>query len=87
MAKLTPPACKAARALLGWGVRDLAREAKVGVASVARYEAGESLRDDTTNKLKAAFEANGVEITNDTGTGAKLLNDRPKPRAKKAKKT
>jgi ribosome-binding protein aMBF1 (putative translation factor) len=73
MAKLTPQACRAARALLGWGVRDLAKEAEVGVASVARYEAGEPLRDDTVQKMKDAFEANGVEITNGKGTGARLV--------------
>ncbi|WP_349257209.1 helix-turn-helix transcriptional regulator [Vitreimonas sp.] len=74
MAKLTPQACKAARALLGWGVRDLAREADVGVATVARYEAGDQMRPDTIEKLKAAFEAAGVEITNGRGTGARLLH-------------
>lgn len=78
MAKLTPPACKAARALLGWGVRDLAREAKVGVVSVFRYENGEQVRDDTIAKLKLAFEAHGVEITNGKGTGAKLKRYRQK---------
>lgn len=73
MAKLTPDACRAARALLRWGVRDLAEHANVGVASVARYEAGDPLRQDTIDKLQEAFEANGVEITNGRGTGARLL--------------
>lgn len=73
MAKLTPQACKAARALLDWGVRDLAAEAGVGVMSVSRYEAGEALRDATVEKIVAAFEAHGVEITNGRGTGARLL--------------
>jgi transcriptional regulator with XRE-family HTH domain len=84
MANLTPPACKAARALLGWGVRELAKCSSVGVASVARYERGDDVRQDTIDKIKAAFDAYGVEITNGTGTGAKLLTDRPKPAPKKS---
>lgn len=75
MAKLTPEACRAARALLRWGVRDLAAAAGVGVVTVARYEGGEEIREATAEKLKAAFEANGVEITNGKGTGARLLKD------------
>lgn len=76
MAKLTPQACRAARALLGWGVRDLAKEAGVGVASVARYEAGDLMREDTVEKIKTALEDNGVEITNGKGTGARLIRER-----------
>lgn len=71
--KLTIEACRAARALLGWGVRDLAAAAGVGVMSVSRYEAGEPVRQETVDKLQEAFEANGVEITNGKGTGARLL--------------
>lgn len=61
----------------------MAKHADVGVASVARYERGDDVRQDTIEKMKAAFEAAGVEITNGTGTGAKLLNDRPKATRKK----
>ena len=71
-AKLTVEACRAARGLLDWGVRDLAAEAGVGVMSVFRFEAGEVVRQETIDKLQAAFEANGVEITNGRGTGARL---------------
>lgn len=76
MAKLTIQACRAGRALLKWGVRDLAREAGLGVASVARFEAGEPIREETAEKIVAAFEAYGVEITNGKGTGARLRKDR-----------
>lgn len=78
MAKLTPQACRAARALLGWGVRDLAREAGLGVATIARLEAGDDVRKDTLETITAAFEAHGVEITNGHGTGARLLSKKPK---------
>jgi transcriptional regulator with XRE-family HTH domain len=72
MAKLTIEACRAGRALLGWGVRDLAAEAGVGVMSVSRFEAGEPVRQETIDKLMEAFDAAGVEITNGRGTGARL---------------
>lgn len=74
MARLTPLACKAARVLLGWGVRDLAREAGVGVSSVVRYERGDDVREETIQKIKAALEGARVEIINGAGTGARLLN-------------
>ncbi len=94
MAKLTPEACRAGRALLKWGVRDLAREAGLGMVTVVQFEGGREPRESTVTAITAAFERNGVEITNGTGTGAKLLNDRPRTPAKtkaaakaKAKKT
>jgi len=78
MAKLTVEACRAARGLLNWGLRDLADHAGVGIASVARFEGGETVRDTTIERLKRAFESAGVEITNGTGTGAKLSSNHPK---------
>jgi hypothetical protein len=83
MAKLTPEACKAGRALLGWGVRDLAHKAGVGVATIARIEARATVREETLDAVTAAFEAHGVEITNGDGTGARRLNA---PRAKAKRK-
>lgn len=75
MAKLTPEACRAARALLGWGVRDLAREAGVGFQTVARFETGRAdMRQTTAAKILARLELEGVEITNGDGTGARLLS-------------
>lgn len=82
MAKLTPEACRAARALLKWGVRDLAREAEIGSETVRQIEAGRAFRESTGQKIIETFAAYGVEITNGTGTGAKLLSDRPTPPAK-----
>ncbi len=63
MAELTAQACRAGRALLGWGVRELAAEAGVGVATVARLEAGDRMTEATKEKIKAAFAAHKVEIT------------------------
>jgi len=86
LAKLTPEACRAGRALLKWGVRDLADEAGMSQATVVAFESGKPHNSSTADKIQAAFDAHGVEITNGTGTGAKLLTDRPKPKAKKAAK-
>lgn len=75
MAKLTGPACRAARALLGWSMRDLAREAGVSLPTVQAIEAGGDYRASTGEKITDAFAANRVEITNGNGTGARLLLD------------
>jgi hypothetical protein len=84
MAKLTPEACRAARGLLKWGVRDLGREAEISFETVVSFEGGRSLRPATEEKIVAAFAANGVEITNGDGTGARLLN--PPKRRKTSKR-
>lgn len=71
--KLTAEACRAGRALLKWGVRDLAREAGVGSETVRQIEAGRPYRETTAKRIVDAFAAAGVEITNGTGTGARLV--------------
>lgn len=71
-AKLTPAACRAARALLNWTVRDLMREAGVSPNTVTGLEGGQVVRPETEAKVVAAFAAHGVEITNGDGTGARL---------------
>lgn len=86
MVKLTVEACRAGRALLKWGVRDLAREAGLGVTSIARFEAGEPTRDETAAKIVEAFAGAGVEITNGDGTGARLLLMTSRSKAAKRKK-
>lgn len=75
MAKLTPEACRAARALLRWTMRDLSREANVALTTVHQFENGlrASIRRVTEEKLTGAFAREGVEIINKSGTGARLL--------------
>lgn len=73
MAKLTPEACRAARGLLKWGVRELAAAAGLSTETVVLYEGGRAARPATEDKIVAAFEAQGVEITNGEGTGARLI--------------
>lgn len=78
-AKLTPAACRAARALLNWTVRDLMREAGVSPNTVIGLEGGQTVRLETEAKIVAAFDAHGVEITNGDGTGARLLRSETLP--------
>ena len=86
-AKLTPAACRAARGLLEWGVRDLAREAEMSHTTVGEVERGREFSEKTAEKIIAAFARHGVEITNGEGTGARLLAKRsPKRGATRPKK-
>jgi hypothetical protein len=78
-AKLTAAACRAGRALLGWTVRDLMREAEVSPNTVTGFEGGGPIRPATAAKIVEAFARHGVEITNGNGTGARLLFP-PKPK-------
>jgi transcriptional regulator with XRE-family HTH domain len=55
------------RAALGWGVRDLAKHAHVGVNTVARFESGKTANASTLLLMRQAFEAAGVRFTEDGG--------------------
>ena len=72
MAKLTPKACRAARALLGWGVRDLASQAGVGFDRISAFENDQPIRESTLQKLQEALEGAGVEILNGDSPGARM---------------
>lgn len=72
MAKLTGPACRAGRALLKWSMRDLVHASGVSLPTILKLEGDGAVSDDTAEKIRAAFEARGVEITNGNGTGARL---------------
>jgi transcriptional regulator with XRE-family HTH domain len=61
----TPAALRAARALLGWSMRDLARESGVGASTINAIENGRRERaayPATVAKLIATFAAHGVAI-------------------------
>ena len=75
MANLTPAACRAARALLGMGVRELAAAAHVTTETVSAYENGRPMRETTRARLTAVFHERDVEILNGDSPGARL---RPK---------
>lgn len=72
MAKLTGPACRAARALLKWSMRDLAKAAGVSLPTVLKLENDGAVTAETADKIVTAFERADVEITNGDGTGARL---------------
>ena len=59
---LTPKHVRAARAVLGWGVRDLARQCGVSSKTVTRYENGGDIRKSTADQIQGTLEAAGVEI-------------------------
>nr|WP_209776744.1 helix-turn-helix transcriptional regulator [Azospirillum agricola] len=59
-----------ARAAVGWGVRDLAKEAGVSVDTVSRLERGEELQPRTLAAIQEALEAAGVEFIPENGGGA-----------------
>ena len=75
---LNPQASRAARALLGWSMRDLAATAAVAIGTVQSFEAGEKTPHGATlAKLVAAFGAHGVEVIGDDDrTGAVLVFSR-----------
>jgi transcriptional regulator with XRE-family HTH domain len=69
---LTPAACRAARALLKWSTRDLARESGVAFTTINRIEAGAEPRAATAQKIQAAFARFGVRLVAPPETGAVL---------------
>lgn len=53
---------KAARALLAWSQKDLAVATGNDLATIARYESGAGMRDDTMTTIIDKFEENNIEI-------------------------
>jgi transcriptional regulator with XRE-family HTH domain len=72
MTNLSPEACRAGRALLGWSQGDLVKAAAVSPNTVAKVEAGETVRAATAAKLVAAFDTAGVMILNGDAPGARM---------------
>ena len=72
MPKLTGEASRAARGLLNWSKRDLAKASGVSLPTVHRIETGGAFYSSTGDKIAATFEAHGVEILNGDSPGARL---------------
>jgi transcriptional regulator with XRE-family HTH domain len=66
MEQITNKQCRAARAILNWSTRDLAKASHVGATTIARFESGKPANPSTLALLKQAFEAAGIRFT-DTG--------------------
>ena len=63
---ITSTQCKMARVALGWTARDLADRAKIGVATVNRFEAGVGKPITLTlEAMQWALENAGVRFTAD----------------------
>jgi len=75
---MTPIQCKMARVELGWGTRDLAKNAGVSPDTIARLERGERLRDSTVHVVQAAFENAGLEFIPENGGGVGVRFSKPK---------
>lgn len=58
--QFTPTHCTQARAMLGWSVEELSREAGVSVEAIERFEAKREVRDVTRLALAYRFEAEGL---------------------------
>ncbi|OYU68768.1 MAG: hypothetical protein CFE28_01405 [Alphaproteobacteria bacterium PA2] len=72
--RVTPEACRAGRAILKWSMRDLAEHSGVAWTTINRLEAGTEARATTAEKIVAAFESHGVEVSTDADkTGAVLV--------------
>ena len=69
---LTPEACRAARALLRWTVRDLGERVTISGESISAYENGRPMRESNRRKLVEVFTAEGVEILNGDAPGARM---------------
>ena len=69
--------CKMARVALGWGTRDLARNADVSPDTIARLERGEQLRSSTVSAIRLALEAAGIEFIPENGGGVGVRLARP----------
>ena len=66
---MKPVQIKMARAAVGWGVRELAKKARVAANTVSRIENGADAKQSTIDRLQQALEAAGVEFIDENGGG------------------
>jgi transcriptional regulator with XRE-family HTH domain len=64
--------CRAARAMLGIGIRELAAKADVSTNTLSRLESGAELGRRTLGYIRAALEGMGVVFINGDEPGVKL---------------
>lgn len=70
--------CRSARALLNWSAADLAQAAKLGSATVRRFESGQTVQPESIDTMRRALEAAGVlfidsgELSRKAGYGVRL---------------
>ena len=61
-AALHPKQSRMARSAIQMGVKDIADRAKVSTNTITRLEAGETLRDRTTEDIRRFYEDQGVRF-------------------------
>jgi transcriptional regulator with XRE-family HTH domain len=66
-----------ARAAVGWGVRELAKKARVAANTVSRIENGADAKQSTMDRLQRALEEAGVEFTNGDQPGVRVSKAAP----------
>ena len=69
--RITPEQARAARLLLGWTQGAAAERVSITISSVCEAEHGR-FSDTTASRLRACYEAAGVEFTNDDQPGVRL---------------
>lgn len=58
---------KMARAALGWSTHELAKQAKVARVTVARFEAGDTISDESLAKIESVLIDAGADFTDRAG--------------------
>lgn len=71
---LTPEMCRAARALLAWKTSQLASAARLGLATVRRFETGGMVRPSSVEAMLQALQGAGLEFI---PAGGKSLDGGP----------
>ncbi len=67
---ITRKQVRAARAAVGWGVRQLGEQAGVSFATISRFENGRGdMLSATLDKVQRALEGEGIEFLNSTRPG------------------
>jgi transcriptional regulator with XRE-family HTH domain len=67
---MTPEQMRGARAMIGWGVRELAAKAGVTPNTISRLENGGDAKASTLAAIRQALEAGGVVFIPENGGGA-----------------
>jgi transcriptional regulator with XRE-family HTH domain len=76
---ITSAQCRAARAMLRWGQDELATKAGVARATIQDFESDKrEPHAGTLVLLRQAIEAGGIEFTNGTAPGVKLVRTEAK---------
>lgn len=59
--------CKMARSGLGWSAKDLATKARIGYATAARFESGETVAPESVEKMRNVLVEAGADFTRRAG--------------------